>query len=547
MAGVVLILAALGAPLWSPYAAVGVTLAVLAVLAVVIRISAHQIVSRDLRVARMLSERRDQAYEVAVERAQLSAQLAHSASHDRLTKLINRAAFIERVGLSLAGETRDDGRAVPVTILVLDISRFAGFNESLGPELSDELLVRVSERIIGALRPGDVLARTDGDVFAALLETVPPQSAGEVAQRLLRAIRASYDVDGRTLAVTFSCGLATAMPGEGVDASEILRRADVALQNAKATRHAYVTFEPRIEEETAHRRRFDEDLRNALPGRELHLAYQPLVDTHTGEVHAVEALMRWEHPHRGAVSPAEFIPVAESSGDIVDMGLWALTEACRQQREWRDRHAADIVMAVNFSARQLSEPDVIERVRAVVLRQAVDPRRLKLEITESLLVEDMTMAVDVLTRLRGLGLRLSIDDFGTGYSSLSRLGELPIDEIKIDKFFVDGIGKRGTRETILNAAIAMGHGLGLTVVAEGVETLEQLDYLRAHNCDYSQGFLLSRPVDPARALGLLRVPLARRHSDDLPARGPVEEQSASAVPSVLPSLEPRPTPRLFAR
>jgi EAL domain-containing protein (putative c-di-GMP-specific phosphodiesterase class I) len=346
----------------------------------------------------------------------------------------------------------------------------------------------------------------------------------------------------------FACGIATALPGEGVRAKEILRRADVALQNAKTRRHAVITFEPRLEEETRDRLKFQEDLRRAQVDRELRLAYQPLVDTHTGEVTAVEALMRWRHPQRGEISPAEFIPVAETSGEIVEMGLWALAEACRQQREWRIKHRADVVVAVNFSARQMSEPDVVERVREIVLREAADPRRVKLEITESLLVDDTRMAIDVLTRLRALGLKLSIDDFGTGYSSLSRLGELPIDEIKIDKFFVDGIGGGGTQETILTAAIAMGHGLGLTVVAEGVETPEQLAYLRAHKCDFTQGFLLSRPVSPGDAAPLLRKQLTE--SVPLPVQRTGEDKQTAGgmiIPSVLPSLEPRLTRRLFAR
>jgi EAL domain-containing protein (putative c-di-GMP-specific phosphodiesterase class I) len=368
----------------------------------------------------------------------------------------------------------------------------------------------------------------------------------DVAQRLLRTIQSSYEIDGRLVVTTFACGFVTAGADERIDATEMLRRAGLALRTAKSSRSACVSFDTRIEEETEQRRQFDEDLRQALPSGQLRLVYQPLVDTMTGEVTAVEALMRWHHPERGAVPPSEFIPVAESSGHIVDIGLWALKEACRQQRVWRDEYGVDVMVAVNLSARQLSDPDVVERVRVAVLRQGVDPRRIKLEITESLLVDDMRMAIDVLTRLRALGLRLSIDDFGTGYSSLSRLGELPIDEIKIDKFFVDGIGKEGTRETILNAAIAMGHGLGLTVVAEGVETHEQLAYLRAHQCDYTQGFLLSRPVPADDALELLRRRL--EPPPGVPVQRDTDEDVADvAVPQVLPSLAPRPSKRLFAR
>jgi diguanylate cyclase (GGDEF)-like protein len=543
----VVLLAALAAPLWSPYAAVGVSCAAVAGLVLVVRAATRAIVSRDLRVAHMLSERNSHEQDVARERASLVRALEHSASHDRLTMLLNREAFSALLDTSLGARPDGPHTPPPVTVMFLDISRFADLNVSLGPALSDELLVKVAQRISAALRPGDLLARIDGDVFAVLLETVAASSALDVAQRLLRTIQASYDIDGRLVVTTFACGLATAAAGEDVDAVEMLRRAGLALRTAKTTRGGCVSYEPRIEAETEERRVFDEDLRQALPSGQLHLVYQPLVDTHTGEVTAVEALMRWNHPQRGAVPPSEFIPVAESSGHIVDIGLWALKEACRQQRAWREEHGIDVMVAVNLSARQLSDPDVVERVRVAVLRQAVDPRRIKLEITESLLVDDMPMAVDVLTRLRALGLRLSIDDFGTGYSSLSRLGELPIDEIKIDKFFVDGIGKEGTRETILNAAIAMGHGLGLTVVAEGVETVEQLEYLRAHNCDYTQGFLLSRPVAAADALALLRGPLEPPPAMPRQRESAHDETDAIAVPQVFPSLAPRPSKRLFAR
>ncbi|MDQ1699190.1 MAG: hypothetical protein QOG34_1053 [Frankiaceae bacterium] len=542
----VLVGVALAAPLWSPYAAIGVTCAVVAGLLLVIRAATSAIVSRDLRVAHMLSERSSTEIDVARERASFVRALEHSASHDRLTMLLNRDAFAALLDTSLQARPEDPEDAPPVTVMFLDISRFADLNVSLGPTLSDELLIQVAQRIGAALRPGDILARIDGDVFAVLLETVAANAAMDVAQRILRTIQSSYEIDGRLVVTTFACGLVTAAPDERIDATEMLRRAGLALRTAKTSRNACVSFETRIEEETEQRRIFDEDLRKALPSGQLHLVYQPLVDTMTGDVAAVEALMRWQHPSRGAVPPSEFIPVAESSGHIVDIGLWALKEACRQQRVWRDEHGIDVMVAVNLSARQLSDPDVVERVRVAVLRQGVDPRRIKLEITESLLVDDMRMAVDVLTRLRALGLKLSIDDFGTGYSSLSRLGELPIDEIKIDKFFVDGIGKEGTRETILNAAIAMGHGLGLTVVAEGVETAEQLAYLRAHQCDYTQGFLLSRPVPADTALELLGRRL------EPPAGVPTQRQSADdamevAVPQVLPSLAPRPTKRLFAR
>jgi diguanylate cyclase (GGDEF)-like protein len=346
------------------------------VVLVIARLLDHRHVVRDATVARLLTERRREEQDVEIERARLSAELAQSASTDRLTRLLNRAAFTDKLAEALAVRAPQEGEEpVPLTVMLLDIARFRGFNETLGPIVSDQLLIAVSRRIASALRPGDTLGRIDGDVFAALLETVPQSLAGDVAQRVLRSIRPPYDIDGKSLNVAFSCGLASIEADETVDAHEVLRRADVALQNAKLTSHSFVTFEPRIEAETAERRQFDEDLRQALPGQQLFLVYQPLVDTHTGRVTGVEALMRWKHPERGIVSPADFIPVAESSGQIVDMGLWALTEACRQQREWRERNGYDIVVAVNMSARQLSERVVVERVLSIVLREAVEPRK----------------------------------------------------------------------------------------------------------------------------------------------------------------------------
>ena len=531
--------AALAAPLWSPYAATGVTVCVLAALVVTARVAAQQIIVRDLAVARLLNQQRVEADAAERERAALTQQFAEKASRDALTGLLNRVAFADRVAALRAA---DRG---PCTVLTVDIVQFASFNERNGPAAADELLLSVASRVAGALRPHDAVARIDGDVFACLLEDVPRELVRDVAQRVVSSVKAHYAVGGEVHVVDVACGLVTVEEDDPADAAEVLRRADIALQNAKATQSAVVVFEPRLETDTRERLKFRQDLAAAQTNHELYLVYQPLFDARTGSVHAVEALMRWQHPERGAVSPAEFIPIAESSGQIVEMGLWALTEACRQQRVWRSQQHADIVVAVNFSARQLSEPSVVDRVAEVVTREALDPRRIKLEITESLVVEDIVMAIDVLTRLRALGLRLSVDDFGTGYSSLSRLGELPIDELKIDRYFVEGIGEAGPRETILTAAIAMGHGLGLTVVAEGVETEEQLEYLRAHNCDYIQGFLLGRPLQPEEALTAFTSPAPQLFAV------PAQRRSSSApmleVPSVLPSLERTPPRRLFAR
>ena len=530
---------ALAAPLWSPYLAAGMTVAVLALLVLTVRIATQQILARDLAVARLMNERRDEADAAERARTTLTQQFAEQASRDALTGLLNRAAFLSRIESSRASGNGD------CTVLTVDIAGFAMFNERYGPAAADELLLAVAARVAGALRPHDAVGRIDGDVFGALLEGVPVQLVGDVAQRVVASAKAYYAIAGEVHVVDVACGLVTVTADQEIDGAEILRRSDIALQNAKATRNAVVAFEPRLEAETRERLSFRADLAAARSNNELYLVYQPLFDARTGRVHGVEALMRWQHPKRGLVSPAEFIPIAETSGQIVEMGLWALDAACKQHRLWRTQDHADIVVAVNFSARQLSDPAVVDRVADVVTRGAFDPRRIKLEITESLVVEDIVKAIDVLTKLRALGLRLSVDDFGTGYSSLSRLGELPIDELKIDRYFVEGIGQQGPRETILTAAIAMGHGLGLTVVAEGVETQEQLDYLRAHGCDYIQGFLLGRPVQAHEALAAFSGPPAPFFA--VPAQRDPSPDPTPEIPTVLPSLERSVGPRLFAR
>ena len=534
---------ALSAPLWSPAVAVGLMVSTAAALVLVFRVASHQILSRDVALARLRTERAHEADEVRRERVQMTQEIEERTSRDPLTGLLNRAAFTTRAAQAIS-RAHEHGK--PCSVLVLDVLRFATFNERHGVAAGDQMLIAVAARVAGALRPEDTIARINGDVFAALLEGVPSELVREVAQRVLTSVEARYSVGSDIDRLNAACGLVTLLPGESADPLELVHRAEVALQNAKATSTPIVAFEPRLEQETRERLKFNEDLARACREGELRLVYQPLFDARTGMVRSVEALMRWNHPERGEIPPSEFIPVAENSGHIVEMGLWALAAACRQQRAWRVRHELDIGVAVNFSARQLAELDVVDRVREVVTREALDPRKVKLEITESLLVEDMARAVEVLTKLRSIGLRLSVDDFGTGYSSLSRLGELPIDELKIDRYFVDGIGAAGPRETILTAAIAMGHGLGLTIVAEGVETPEQLSFLRAHACDYIQGFLVARPTEGDRLLDVVSAPPHAVFS--VPSqRAVMDESGPPPIPAVLPSVEVSNPRRLFAR
>ena len=525
----------------SRWGAVSLSSLVLLVALIVVfpRAAVRRLTSSEAALGRLHEEHRRQSEAVQHERRELSDWVADQVARDRLTGLLNRTAFLEQLTAVVTRPEQGTFRAV----IVVDLARFATFNESHGPVVADEMLVAVAARLASVLRPEDMVARLDGDVFGALLRTLPSELVQPVVERVQRAVASTYSVGGGRYDVGVVCGVVSIDPAESVTAPDVLRRAEIALQNAKATARPVVVFEPRLEEQTHERLRFYDDITRALEGESFTLAYQPVIDAATGEVTGVEALMRWNHPVRGNVSPAEFIPMAEASGQIVDMGLWALRTACRQQRHWRRHNELDLVMAVNLSARQISDPDVVDRIAEIITRETVDPRAVKLEITESLFVEDNDDALAVLHQLRSIGVRLSVDDFGTGYSSLSRLSKLPIDELKIDRYFVDGIGVEGPRETILAASIGMAHGLGLPVVAEGVETAEQLGYLQAHGCEYIQGFLFSPPV-PADGI----VPFVRaRRTIHVPRQHSTEPDPGPVIPAVMPSLE-RPQPRrLFVR
>ena len=503
------------------------------------RAAVRRLTTSEAALGELHEEHRRQSEAVQHERRELTVWVADQVSRDRLTGLFNRTAFLERV----TGVLKDAHPNASRAVIVIDLAQFSAFNELHGPTVADEMLVAVAARLTSVLRPEDTVARLDGDVFGALLENLPHELLQQVVERVHSTVGSTYSVGGDRYDVGVVCGVVGIDAAESISAPDVLRRAEIALQNAKATARSVVVFEPKLEEQTQERLRFYDDITRALETESFTLAYQPVLSTASGEVVGVEALMRWNHPSRGNVSPAEFIPMAEASGQIVDMGLWALRTACRQQRQWRRSNELDLVMAVNLSARQISDPEVVDRIADVITRETVDPRAVKLEITESLIVEDNEAAMAVLHRLRSLGVRLSVDDFGTGYSSLSRLSKLPIDELKIDRYFVDGIGSEGPRETILAASIGMAHGLGLPVVAEGVETPEQLAYLQANGCEYVQGFLFSRPVPAAEIVPFVRS----RATFEVPLQKSEEPDLSQAVPGLMPSLE-RPRPRrLFVR
>jgi diguanylate cyclase (GGDEF)-like protein/PAS domain S-box-containing protein len=444
------------------------------------------------------------------ERKRLEAQLVHQAFHDPLTGLANRALFRDRVEHALERQGRG---APPLAVLFLDLDDFKAVNDRLGHGAGDRLLVGVAERLRRATRGYDTVARLGGDEFAVLLEeSASDDDALTVVRRVTRALAHPFALDGREVAVTASVGLAHAAPGD--DAEALLRNADVAMYQAKGggkARHA--VFEAAMYEAVIARLELEADLRQAVDdpaGAGFWLAYQPVVDLDTGRVASVEALLRWRHPRRGPLPPAAFVPVAEDTGLIAPLGAWVLRAACAELARWRDAlrgdgrgDAALPGMAVNLSARQLERPELADEVAAALAAADVPAGALTLEITESTLMARADETLGVLRALKALGVRLAIDDFGTGYSSLSHLQRFPVDVLKIDRAFVDGLGRGGSEAALARTIVALGEALRLRTVAEGVESAAQRDELRALGCQQGQGYLFARPQDGGAVLAAL--------------------------------------------
>jgi diguanylate cyclase (GGDEF)-like protein/PAS domain S-box-containing protein len=422
----------------------------------------------------------------------------HLALHDPLTTLPNRTLFLDRLDHAVASSVR---RKSGVAVLFLDLDGFKVVNDSLGHEAGDRLLVSVGERLTECLRLGDTVARLGGDEFAILLEgDVDSAAAGLAARRLLEAMRPPFLLGGREIAVGASIGVALGQGGE-VRPADLLRNADIALYEAKgAGRATFTVYEPRMAATVIVRLQQETDLRRAIDRDELRLHYQPVFDLQSGEVGGAEALIRWQHPERGLLSPAEFIQTAEANGLVVPLGEWALQEACRTARQWQERRPdREVVVGVNLSARQLQESGLVDSVAAALAGSGLAPALLELEITESMVMMDGPAAIRTLAELRALGVRLAIDDFGTGYASLTYLRDIPVDAVKIDRSFVAGIGRTRSSLAIVRAIVGLAHDLGLEVTAEGIETLEQRTILRSLGVDRGQGYYFARPL-PAGAI-----------------------------------------------
>jgi diguanylate cyclase (GGDEF)-like protein len=427
----------------------------------------------------------------------------HAAFHDPLTGLPNRAMFTELLRAEI--ETAKRNKNHLFAVLFLDLDRFKNVNDSLGHTHGDLLLVAFAERLEKILRPVDTLARFGGDEFAILISGISDAtSAIKVAERIQSELSQPFELDRNSTFATASIGIA--LSSSGYDRSEdILRDADIAMYRAKENGKArYEMFDQDMHTRAVSRLQLESDLRQAVEQKEFCVYYQPIIALETGRLSGFEALVRWNHPRRGVVSPLDFIPVAEETGLIVSIGQWVLEEACRKVREWQlcsPPHRA-LSLSVNLSARQVAQPDLLDRIKAALEKSRLDPHHLKLEITESVVMDNAEAAALMFKQLRALGVQLSIDDFGTGYSSLSYLHRFPLNYLKIDRSFVMRM-TTDNDNAIVKTISTLAQNLGMQVIAEGIETAEQYEQLKSLGCEYGQGFLFSPPLDTDGVLRLL--------------------------------------------
>ena len=434
------------------------------------------------------------------QRKEAEEQIRNLAFFDPLTQLPNRRLLIDRLGLALATTARYRKHGA---LLFLDLDYFKNLNDTLGHEAGDQMLIEAAGRLKSCVREGDTVARLGGDEFVVMLEDLSQDEAEAasqaelVARKILELGAQPYSLKGREYHSTFSIGIGL-FNAEHLGADELLRRADVAMYQAKANgRNALCFFDPQMQEALVERASMQNDLRRVVEREELILHYQPQFDDHSRIVGA-EALLRWEHPVRGTVPPSDFIPLAEETGLILPIGTWVLETACRKLREWEVQPAMrHLVLAVNVSAKQFHHPDFVDLMRRILEKTGVNPRRLKLELTESVVIDDMADAVEKMKTLKNMGIAFSMDDFGTGYSSLLYLRHLPLDQLKIDRSFISEIESNAGDAAIVQTIIGMARSLGLDVIAEGVEKEGQHQFLRLNHCPEYQGYLFGQPMPAA--------------------------------------------------
>ncbi|HYE52414.1 MAG TPA: EAL domain-containing protein [Azospirillaceae bacterium] len=428
------------------------------------------------------------------DRKRFEEQLMYVSTHDPLTGLPNRSLLQDRLSHAVSHAER---KGTSVAVLFLDLDRFKLVNDSLGHQVGDKLLRAIAQRLSSSVRAADTVGRLGADEFLVIAEDLPePQMAARIAETILVGMSRPFGIDGQQLFITTSIGISL-FPGDATDINALLRDADTAMHNAKASGgNNYQFFTPEMNEEAVARLSLEHSLREAVEQNQFMLHYQPKISLETMEAVGVEALIRWQHPEQGMVSPARFIPVAEETGMIVPIGDWVLRKALEQIRDWERRGLTPLPVAVNVSVRQITSSHFGERVWQLLEEYGVSPDLLELEITETAMMSNLAYIVDALTEVRNHGISIAIDDFGTGYSSLSYLRRLPITTLKVDRSFVNEATTNADTAAIAATIIAMGRQLGLKVVAEGIETEEQLEFLRHHRCDQLQGYYFSKPLPP---------------------------------------------------
>jgi diguanylate cyclase (GGDEF)-like protein/PAS domain S-box-containing protein len=441
-------------------------------------------------------------HDVSVARA-MSLEMTHNAQHDVVTGLPNRLLLNDRVSQSIALARRQNRS---IAVLFLDLDNFKHANDSLGHDAGDKLLQSISKRLLAVVRASDTVSRQGGDEFVILLSEIAyPEDAATSAKKILLSLNLPCSIAGHALHTTGSIGISI-YPDDGGDSETLIKNADTAMYHAKQSgRNNFQFFRKEMNHKVVERQSLQGDLRRALEREEFLLHYQPKVDLSTGEITGAEALIRWKHADRGLIPPSQFVPIAEDCGLIVQIDRWVMHEACRQAREWQEASVPFKRISINVSATEFRATTFVVGVKSALRETGLEPRYLDLELTESVLMAKAKVAVSILRELKTMGLHLAVDDFGTGYSSLSYLQEFPIDILKIDRSFVQRITGNADDSTIVRAIINLGKNLNLRVIAEGIETQQQLAFLQIQRCAEGQGYLFSRPVDAAQFAHLLQA------------------------------------------
>ncbi len=438
------------------------------------------------------------------ERKIVERKLRHNALHDDLTDLPNRALFLEH--LRHAIERNGNRGRKNFAVLFLDFDHFKVINDSLGHLEGDKLLQLIAQRLTNSLRPGDIVARLGGDEFTILLDDLGnPDDVKSIIERIQNNLKPSFNLKGSEVFISASIGIALS-DASYTNPENMVRDADIAMYRAKAAGKAqYQTFDPTMHDQATRRLQLETELRQALQRDEFRLFYQPIINLQTGRIKGFESLVRWFHPTRGIIPPLEFIPVAEETGIIIPLGEWILRESCQQLCRWQNDYPSNppLTMSVNLSGKQFLQTNLVERVVEILHDTKIETSSLRLEITESYLIEDSEKAIEIVNRLHSAGIKLSIDDFGTGYSSLSYLHRLSVSYLKIDRSFVSQMQNNAENREIVRTIISLAKNLDLGVIAEGIETIEQSDYLKSLECNFGQGYLYSKPVEAREAEQLI--------------------------------------------